>query len=183
MVSEPDGASAADLPDQWILRMLVARFDLSPLLRRGAGPTSVGCALAGGGALDTSELLGPPTEFPSTSKTSSGPTRLPILMFWPSSTSTAGTRRPWTNIPFRLSLSMATQRPSSNRSTKCAREISGSGMRRSAWMSRPMTTSLPATNVCADPLYRTVSSGAADRPIGLSPPAVSGGSGRACPPP
>src|SRR6185436_3997826 len=52
MVAEPDGGSA-DLPGKWILRMLVAIFDLSPLVRRGAGPISVGSALADCGSLDT----------------------------------------------------------------------------------------------------------------------------------
>ena len=42
-------------------------------------------------------------------------------------------------------------------------------MRKSARMSRPMTTSLPATNLCADPSYRTVSSGGAGSVIGTIP--------------
>jgi hypothetical protein len=40
-------------------------------------------------------------------------------------------------------------------------------MRTSAWMSRPITTSSPATNVCAEPSYRTVSSGAGSWAIGV----------------
>src|ERR1700742_1539382 len=51
MVAEPDGVST-DLPGQWILRILVAIFDLSPLVWLGAGPTAGGCALAGRRALD-----------------------------------------------------------------------------------------------------------------------------------
>jgi len=141
---------------------------------RAAGPTAVGWELAGCDTLDTAEVSGCPAESWPTSKVSSGPTRLPMLMFWPSSTSIAGTRWPWTNILLRLSLSMATQRPCSNRSIKCAREISGSGMRRSAWMSRPITTSLPVANVCADPLYRTVSFGATDRLIRINPIRATG---------
>src|SRR5258705_2658140 len=76
MVAEPDGGSA-DLPGRWILRMLVAIFDRSPLVWRGAGPMSVGCALAGCGALDTAEVGGAPAGFWPTSKRSSGPARVP----------------------------------------------------------------------------------------------------------
>ena len=41
-------------------------------------------------------------------------------------------------------------------------------MRTSARRSRPMTTSLPAANVRADPSYRTVSAGGAGRLIGTN---------------
>src|SRR5271156_915602 len=173
MLTDPGGGSAEPL-GRPILRKLVARSDVASW--RGAGPLEVVCKLAGCAALDTAEAAGPSAEpWRPTSKVKSGPTRLPTLMFRPSSMSTAGTRRPCTNIPLRLSLSTATHRPCSNRSSKCAREINVSAMRKSARMSRPTTTSSPATNACADPSYRTVSSGAATwvierprRPIGVA---------------
>ena len=67
-------------------------------VRRGAGPTAVGCELAGCGTLDTADVGGCPADpsCPPNSNVSSGPTRLPTLMSWPSSRSMAGTRRPWT---------------------------------------------------------------------------------------
>ena len=60
---------------------------------------------------------------------------------------------------------MATQRPWSNRSTRCAREINGCAIRTSARRSRPTTTSLPGAKVRVDPSYRTVSAGGAGRLI------------------
>src|ERR1700752_3221618 len=80
--------------------------------------------------------------------------------------STLGTRRPCAYMPLRLPLSIATQRPWSNRSTKWAREISGWAMRTSARRSRPITTSLPGAKVRVEPSYRTVSAGGAGRLIG-----------------
>ncbi len=56
---------------------------------------------------------------------------------------------------------MATQRPWSNRSSRCAREIRGCATRTSARRSRPTTTSCPAANVRSDPSYRTVNTGGA----------------------
>jgi hypothetical protein len=91
---------------------------------------------------------------------------LPMLICWPSWMSTVGTRRPLTNIPLRLPLSIATQRPWSKRATRCAREINGWAIRMSARRSRPMTTSLPGAKVRVEPSYRTVSAAGAGRLIG-----------------
>ena len=82
--------------------------------------------------------------------------------------STTGTRWPLTNIPLRLPLSIAIQRPCSKRRITCAREIRGWAMRRSARRSRPITTSLPAAKVRDDPSYRTVSAGGEGRVIGCN---------------
>src|SRR6478735_11502517 len=82
--------------------------------------------------------------------------------------STEGIRRLLTYIPLRLPLSMATQRPWSNRSTRCAREINGCAIRTSARRSRPTTTSLPGAKLRVDPSYRTVSAGGAGRLIGTN---------------
>ncbi len=84
-----------------------------------------------------------------TSKVSRGPSGLPMLRLCPSVRSTVGTRRPLTNMPLRLPLSIATHRPWSKRRTRWAREISGWAMRTSARRSRPTTTSLPGANVRA----------------------------------
>ena len=153
-----------------------------PRLLRGSGP---GRALA----LVCCERWGPvrgrppashvrlrrgrPTEpwWRPTSKVSAGPSGLPILMRCPSWMSTVGTRWLLTNSPLRLPLSMATQRPWSKRSSRCAREIRGWAMRTSARRSRPMTTSLPAAKVRAAPSYRTVSAGGAGH--GTSQPTLS----------
>src|SRR5579875_1838681 len=67
-----------------------------------------------------------------TSKVSRGPSGLPMLMLWPSWMSTTGTRRPLTKVPFSEPLSIASHRPWSKRSNRCAREISGWVMRMSA---------------------------------------------------
>ena len=132
-----------------------------------AGWTATATCRWGGSCTGTDVVGGRPTD-PSclpTSKLSSGPSGLPMLTCMPSWMSTVGTRRPLTNMPLRLPLSIAIHRPWSNRSTRCAREIRGWAMRTSARRSRPMTTSLPAAKVRADPSFRTVSAGGAGRLI------------------
>jgi hypothetical protein len=101
-----------------------------------------------------------------TSNVSSGPSGFPTLTLWPSRMSTTGTRRPLTYVPFSEPLSIASHRPWSNRSKRCAREIRGCVMRMSALRSRPTTTSWPAAKVRSDPSCRTVSAGGAGGVIG-----------------
>ena len=91
-----------------------------------------------------------------------------MLTLSPSTRSATGTRWPLTNIPLRLPLSIAIQRPWSKRRITCAREIRGWATRRSARRSRPITTSLPGAKVRDDPSYRTVSAGGAGRVIGCN---------------
>ena len=140
--------------------MLVAVFNRSPPVCGAApGLSSVGCALAGCGALDTAEVDGPPADFWSTSKVSSGPTRLPTLMFWPSSRSMAGTRRPSDEHP--VEAVVVHGHPAAFVEPQHQMRPRDQWIRDaqiSVRMSQPMTTLLPATNVCAEPLYRTVSS-------------------------
>ncbi len=101
-----------------------------------------------------------------TSNVSNGPSGFPMLILWPSRMSIIGTRRPLAKVPFSEPLSIASQRPWSKRSNKCAREISGCVMRMSARRSRPTTTSWPAANVRSEPSCRTVSAGGAGGVIG-----------------
>ena len=82
-----------------------------------------------------------------------------------------------TNIPFRLPLSTATQRPLSKRNSTWARETRGCATRTSARRSRPITTSWPAANVRLDPSVRTVSAGGDGRLIGTNSMIARGQSG------
>ncbi len=82
-----------------------------------------------------------------------------MLILWPSLMATDDTRRPFTNMPLRLPLSIAIQWPPPKRSTKCARETSGLATCMSACGSRPTTMSRPAVSVRCDAPDQTVSIG------------------------
>ena len=112
-----------------------------------------------------------------TEKLSRGPSGSPTVMHCPSLMSTDATRRPSTNMPLRLALSVATQRPPWQRSSRCARDASGLAMRTSACGSRPTTMSRSGENVRCDESDRTVRNGS--RTIATGKTSVSSDGGAA----
>ena len=83
----------------------------------------------------------------SIEKARSGPVGSPMLRCCPSLRATVDTRRPSTNMPLRLPLSVASHRPPSQRSTRWARETNRLATCTSACGSRPTTMPRPGAKV------------------------------------
>ena len=108
-------------------------------------------------------------------KSVGGPPGSPMLMVCPSVIATDDMRRPPTNMPLRLPLSIATQRPSTKRMIRCARETSGLTMRMSACGSRPTTMSRPGSNVRCDEIRSEVRNGSRTIATGKTSVSSDGG--------
>src|ERR1700722_7026164 len=165
IVVDPGGA-ATDPPIQRTRIKVAAMFDTASVvrpasffIRASGGSSGRGTGRTGTFRSSRKRLIGP------SSNVNRGPSGVPMWMVSPSRMSTECTRRCSTNIPFRLSLSIATQRPFWQRSRTWARETSGSGTRTSACRSLPITTWSVAANVRSQPPQQTVIVGGAGRLI------------------
>ena len=103
------GGAATDAPDHRTRINVAAMFDNASVVR----PACCLIRLGGGSCCGTGRAVG---ECPSPN-VNPGPSGPPRWMISPSRMSTEGTRWRPTNIPLRLSLSIATQRESRQRST------------------------------------------------------------------